>query len=82
MRTTLTAAKELGAEGFQIGSLLLASQESALQDFEKDRLKSVTEKDIVLTKSFLDVTQEELKISLLKRLKIQSIFCLILIKIN
>ena len=49
---TLTAAKELGAEGFQMGSLLLASQESALQDFEKDRLKSSTEKDIVLTKSF------------------------------
>lgn len=49
---TLVAAKELGAEGFQIGSLLLASQESALQDFEKERLKNVNEKDIVLTKSF------------------------------
>lgn len=49
---TLAAAKELGAEGFQIGSLLLASQESALQDFEKERLKSVKERDIVLTKSF------------------------------
>lgn len=49
---TLAAAKELGAEGFQIGSLLLASQESALKDFEKKRLKNVNEKDIVLTKSF------------------------------
>ncbi len=49
---TLAAAKELGAEGFQIGSLLLASQESTLQDFEKERLKNVNEKDIVLTKSF------------------------------
>jgi nitronate monooxygenase len=49
---TLAVAKELGAEGFQIGSLLLASQESALQDFEKERLKNVNEKDIVLTKSF------------------------------
>lgn len=49
---TLAAAKELGAEGFQIGSLLLASQESGLQDFEKKRLKNVNEKDIVLTKSF------------------------------
>lgn len=49
---TLAAAKELGAEGFQIGSLLLASQESALQDFEKERLKNINEKDIVLTKSF------------------------------
>ncbi|VXB58037.1 MULTISPECIES: NAD(P)H-dependent flavin oxidoreductase [Chryseobacterium] len=49
---TLAAAKELGAEGFQIGSLLLASHESALQNFEKRRLKNVNEKDILLTKSF------------------------------
>lgn len=49
---TLKAAQELGAQAFQIGSLLLASQESALQDFEKARLKNVKEKDIVLTKSF------------------------------
>ncbi|WP_343607462.1 nitronate monooxygenase [Chryseobacterium oranimense] len=49
---TLRAAKELGAQGFQVGSMLLASQESALQPFEKERLENVTEKDIVLTKSF------------------------------
>ena len=49
---TLRAAKELGAQGFQVGSILLASQESGLQPFEKERLKDVTEKDIVLTKSF------------------------------
>lgn len=49
---TLAAAKELGAEGFQVGSLLLTSQESALQDFEKEKLKNVNGKDIVLTKSF------------------------------
>jgi len=49
---TLRAVKELGAQGFQVGSMLLASQESALQPFEKERLKNVTEKDIVLTKSF------------------------------
>ena len=49
---TLRAAKELGAQGFQLGSILLASQESALQPFEKERLKNVTEKDIILTKSF------------------------------
>lgn len=49
---TLRAAKELGAEGFQVGSMLLASQESALQPFEKERLKNVTEKDIMLTRSF------------------------------
>ncbi|NIF07492.1 nitronate monooxygenase [Chryseobacterium sp. Tr-659] len=49
---TLCAAKDLGAQGFQVGSLLLASQESALQPFEKERLKKVKEEEIVLTKSF------------------------------
>lgn len=49
---TLRAAKELGAQGFQVGSMLLASQESALQPFEKERLKNVSEKDIMLTRSF------------------------------
>jgi len=49
---TMSAAKELGAEGFQVGSILLASQESALQDFEKERLRNIHEKEIVLTKSF------------------------------
>lgn len=49
---TLKAAKELGAQGFQVGSILLASQESGLQPFEKERLKNVTEKEIVLTRSF------------------------------
>lgn len=49
---TLKAAQELGAQGFQVGSLLLASQESALHDFEKERLKKVNEKEIILTKSF------------------------------
>lgn len=49
---TLQAVKELGAQGFQVGNLLLASQESALEPFEKDKLKQVTEDEIVLTKSF------------------------------
>lgn len=49
---TLQAAKDLGAEGFQVGSILLASQESALQPFEKERLKNIREEDIILTKSF------------------------------
>ncbi|MCJ7935003.1 MAG: nitronate monooxygenase [Chryseobacterium sp.] len=49
---TLHAARDLGAEGFQVGSMLLASEESALQPFEKERLKKVDEKDIMLTKSF------------------------------
>ncbi len=49
---TIMAAKNLGAEGFQVGSILLASQESALQDFEKERLEKVREEDVILTKSF------------------------------
>ncbi|RLJ23204.1 nitronate monooxygenase [Chryseobacterium sp. 7] len=49
---TLLAAKDLGAQGFQVGNLLLTSQESALMSFEKERLKKVREDEIVLTKSF------------------------------
>ena len=49
---TLLASRALGASGFQIGSLLLGSAESALKDFEKERLRKVIEADIVLTKSF------------------------------
>ena len=49
---TLFAAKTLGANAFQIGSLLLGSAESALRSFEKDRLKSINEDDIVLSRSF------------------------------
>lgn len=49
---TLLASKTLGASAFQIGSLLLASKESALKDFEKERLGCVDESEIVLTNSF------------------------------
>lgn len=49
---TMQAARALGAEGFQVGSMLLAAQESALLPFEKERLKTVQENDIVLNKSF------------------------------
>ena len=49
---TLLAAKKMGASGFQIGSLLLGSKESALQNFEKERLRKADENEIVLTKSF------------------------------
>ncbi|MGN7866915.1 NAD(P)H-dependent flavin oxidoreductase [Chryseobacterium sp. 22458] len=49
---TLHAAKDLGAQGFQVGSLLLVSEESALKPFEKERLKKVKEEDIMLTRSF------------------------------
>lgn len=49
---TLLAAQQLGAQGFQVGSLLLGSKESALKEFEKQRLRNVKEKDIILTKSF------------------------------
>lgn len=46
------AAKTLGADGSQVGSLLLASEESALKDFEKQRLRNLKEDEIILTKSF------------------------------
>lgn len=49
---TLLAVKTLGAQGFQVGSLLLGSIESALKPFEKNRLKTVKEHEIILTKSF------------------------------
>ena len=49
---TLRAAKDLGAQGFQIGSMLLASKESALRNFEKQRLMHVKENEIVMTESF------------------------------
>lgn len=49
---TLLASKTLGAQGFQIGSLLMGSQESALQEFEKKRLRNLTEDEILLTRSF------------------------------
>lgn len=48
----LKASKELGAKGFQVGSVLLNSKESALLPFEKERLVKVSEKEIILTKSF------------------------------
>jgi nitronate monooxygenase len=50
--TTLMASKLLGAKGFQVGSLLLCSAESAFKDFEKQRLNNLKENDIVLTRSF------------------------------
>ena len=48
----LNATKSLGAQGFQIGSMLLCTPESNLLDFEKEALKNITEEDIVLTKAF------------------------------
>lgn len=49
---TVLAAQVLGAKGFQIGSLLCASAESFLKYFEKQRLISAREEDVILTKSF------------------------------
>lgn len=49
---TLLAAQTLGAQAVQTGSLLIGSRESALRPFEKQRLKTLEESDIVLTKSF------------------------------
>lgn len=49
---TLMAAEKLGAQGFQIGSLLLGSAESGLKEFEKECLRNLKENEIILTKSF------------------------------
>lgn len=49
---SLRAAHTLGAHGFQIGSMLLASQESILKPFEKERLQQLKSRDVVLTNSF------------------------------
>ncbi len=51
-RKTILAAQTLGAQGFQIGSMLLCSEESELKPFEKERLLHVKQTEIVLTKSF------------------------------
>ena len=49
---SIEAAHALGAEGFQVGSLLLCSKESALAEFQKDRIHSAKASEIVLSKSF------------------------------
>lgn len=49
---TLIAAKILGAKGFQLGSVFLASPESALLEFEKYKLMKAGASDSVLTKGF------------------------------
>lgn len=49
---TLLAAQALGAQGYQIGSLLLCAQESALQSFEKERLQQAKADEVVVTNSF------------------------------
>ena len=48
----IITSKKFGAQGYQVGSLLLGSPESALTAAEKSRLKSLGDDDIVLTKSF------------------------------
>ncbi|WP_085471770.1 NAD(P)H-dependent flavin oxidoreductase [Sphingobacterium psychroaquaticum] len=49
---TIQAAYDLGAQAFQLGSMFLGSAESALQPFEKERLRNAIESDNCLTKSF------------------------------
>lgn len=49
---TLCAVKLLGAQGFQVGSMLLCTKESALLDFEKNALQKAQKDEVVLTKSF------------------------------
>ncbi|SJZ51704.1 NAD(P)H-dependent flavin oxidoreductase [Sediminibacterium ginsengisoli] len=49
---TMHAAKALGAAGFQLGSIFLCAQESALEEFEKQRLLKATENEIMLISSY------------------------------
>lgn len=51
-KTSLEALSILGAEGFQVGTLLLCSEESSLAPFQKERIKKLREEEIILTKSF------------------------------
>ena len=49
---TFSAAKILGADAVQVGSILLCSAESALHDFEKARLQKAREEEVIVTKAF------------------------------
>ncbi|MEO2099496.1 MAG: nitronate monooxygenase [Flavobacteriaceae bacterium] len=49
---TLLAVRNLGAQGFQVGSLLLGSNESNLSEFAKERLREAKKEELILTKSF------------------------------
>ena len=49
---TLLATRDLGAQGFQVGSLLLGSKESKLAEFAKERLREAKKEELILTKSF------------------------------
>ncbi|RVT76516.1 nitronate monooxygenase [Flavobacterium sufflavum] len=51
-KKTMESLSVLGADGFQIGTLLLCSKESALTSAEKQRLLKASEKEIILTRSF------------------------------
>lgn len=49
---TLLAAKNLGAQGFVVGTALLCSEESNFKPFEKQKISNLSEDEIMLTKSF------------------------------
>ena len=51
-RQSMLAVRKLGAEGFQIGTMLLCSDESSLGELEKKRIATLQESEVVLTKSF------------------------------
>ncbi|RZJ70525.1 nitronate monooxygenase [Flavobacterium sp.] len=51
-KKTIDSVKTLGADGFQVGTILLCSKESALTESEKQRLATAQRREIVLTKSF------------------------------
>lgn len=51
-RQAIKSLELLGADGFQVGTMLLCSVESALTSAEKQRLTKASASEIVLTKSF------------------------------
>ena len=51
-RKSIRALEAIGAEGFQVGTLLLCSEESALHECQKRRITTLEESEIVLTNSF------------------------------
>ncbi|MEZ5003376.1 MAG: nitronate monooxygenase [Chitinophagales bacterium] len=51
-KKSIAALATLGADGYQVGSLLICSKESALHAFQKERVDRLEEAEIILTRSF------------------------------
>ncbi|MFU8973049.1 nitronate monooxygenase [Chryseobacterium wangxinyae] len=74
--------KNHGVQVYQVGSLLICSRESALTKSEKNRLKTLSDDDIVLTKSFSGRYANGIKNTLLNLLMKRRIFFRSLFKIR